>query len=275
MTEQFKIFGIDFTSKPSKKKPITCLECLLEGNILTSIGMHRWVIFDEFEKALNQPGNWIMGLDFPFTQSYRFIKNIGWPNEWGRYMDEIKDISRDDFRKLLDDYRKKRPYGDKEHKRKCDIESGALSPQKIYGTPVGLMFFEGAQRLKRSNVTIPFIKNGDPNQIAVEAYPGILIRNLIGRQPYKTENLKTNSNELLLNRKKILKLIMNDALFLKYDLHVEVSENLIDDPSGDELDAFLCAIQAAWAIRQFKVKKNVFCDKSTMREGWIADPNLF
>lgn len=31
-----KIYGIDFTSAPSRKKPITCLECELDGSQLSA-----------------------------------------------------------------------------------------------------------------------------------------------------------------------------------------------------------------------------------------------
>jgi hypothetical protein len=55
----------------------------------------------------------------------------------------------------LEVYRSHRPFGDKEHRRKTDIAASSISPQKLYGVPVGLMFFEGAPRLVKSGVTIP------------------------------------------------------------------------------------------------------------------------
>lgn len=59
----------------------------------------------------------------------------------------------------------RRPPGDKEHRRVTDIAAGSISPQKIYGVPVGLMFFEGAPRLIKSGVTIPILQTGDPSRI--------------------------------------------------------------------------------------------------------------
>jgi len=50
------------------------------------------------------------------------------------------------------------------------------------------MFFEGAPRLVHSGVTIPALQSGDPERIVVEAYPGVLARQLIGRAGYKTDN---------------------------------------------------------------------------------------
>jgi ribosomal protein S16 len=72
-----RILGIDFTSKPRRSKPITCLEARLEGAVLHAITLHEWHRFDRFEAALAQPGPWIAGIDFPFGLPRRFIENIG------------------------------------------------------------------------------------------------------------------------------------------------------------------------------------------------------
>ena len=62
------------------------------------------------------------------------------------------------------------------NRRATDIAASSISPQKLYGVPVGLMFFEGAPRLMRLGVTIPGLQSGDPERIVVEAYPGVLAR---------------------------------------------------------------------------------------------------
>jgi hypothetical protein len=46
-------------------------------------------------------------------------------------------LGRGAFRKALDAYRASRPAGDKEHRRETDVAAGSISPQKLYGTPVG------------------------------------------------------------------------------------------------------------------------------------------
>jgi hypothetical protein len=48
------------------------------------------------------------------------------------------------------------------------------------------MFFEGLPRLLDAGVTIPYVQVGDPRRIVVEAYPGVLARQLIGRRSYKS-----------------------------------------------------------------------------------------
>lgn len=171
-----EILGIDFTSRPARRKPITCLRCQLDSGILTAYTLSEWSGFEEFEAALSRPGPWIAGLDFPFGQARRFIETIGWPADWPAYVSYAKRLGRPGFRKALDDYRKPRSDGDKEHRRATDIAAGSISPQKLYGVPVALMFFEGAPRLIAAGVSIPHIRNGDPKRIVVETYPGVLAR---------------------------------------------------------------------------------------------------
>ncbi|CRI64710.1 conserved hypothetical protein [Thiocapsa sp. KS1] len=79
-----KIYGIDFTSRPSPRKPITCLECCLDGLRLVAGELTEWRDFEGFEATLQRPGPWIAGIDFPFGQSRTFIRNIGWPATLGR-----------------------------------------------------------------------------------------------------------------------------------------------------------------------------------------------
>ena len=169
-----KIYGIDFTSRPSRKKPLTCLECNLEGDVLRAEALIEWSRFEAFEAALIRPGPWIAGIDFPFGLPRKFIENIGWPLKWADYVEYVRTPGRTGFRDTLDAYPSSRPAGDKEHRRATDIAAGSISPQKIYGTPVGLMFFEGAPRLRDSGVTIPGLLAGDPERLVVETYPGII-----------------------------------------------------------------------------------------------------
>lgn len=74
-----KVIGVDFTSSPTRKKPLTCMHCTLEKRILLAGKLEEWSDFGPFEEALKRPGPWIAGIDFPFGQSRTFVENIGWP----------------------------------------------------------------------------------------------------------------------------------------------------------------------------------------------------
>lgn len=266
-----KILGIDFTSRPGRGKPLTCVEAELKGTMLEATGLKEWVDFDEFEAALVQPGPWIAGIDFPFGQSRRFVENIGWPESWEAYVEPLKRLERREFRQLLDDYRENRPAGDKEHRRRTDIAAGSISPQKLYGVPVALMFFEGAPRLLDAGVNIPGLKKGDPERSVVEAYPGVLARNLIGRRSYKNDTKSKQTERQRDARRDILASVTGEGIVGNYGIEVKAPLDLIDDPGADCLDALLCAIQAAWAWTHRKDGYGA-PEPVDATEGWIADP---
>ena len=266
-----KVYGIDFTSRPKRGKPITCLECVLEKDLLQAGELSEWHCFEEFETALQNPGPWIAGIDFPFGQSRTFIENIDWPKTWPGYVDHARTLGRKGFRAAVKEYRMHRPVGDKEHRRATDVTACSLSPQKIDFTPVGLMFFEGAPRLLDAGVTIPGLQDGDPSRICVEAYPGVLARRLIGRRSYKQDTKKKQTEEQKKARQDLMGAVLGDKVREYYGLRVNARISLADDPKGDCLDALFCSIQAAWAWlnREENFGTPSWADSL---EGWIADP---
>lgn len=266
-----RVYGIDFTSKPSRIKPIAALVCELQDGLLRADALLTWESFEDFENMLSQPGPWIAGIDFPFGQSRRLIDNLGWPREWSEYVRHAASLGREGFIATLEDYKRDRPAGDKEHRRQADILAGSISPQKLYGVPVGKMFFEGAPRLVDAGVTVPGLQAGDPRRIVVEAYPGILARALIGKRAYKNDLKKKQTHALRAAREDIFTRLETGAARARYGMDVEAPSRLADDPTGDELDALLCALQAAWAWTQRNKNFGMAEDSDTL-EGWIADP---
>lgn len=243
-----KIFGIDFTSSPMRKKPITCLSCVLENGVLSSSREHLDLLdhFDKFEDMLCSAGPWIAAIDFPFGLPRKFIVNMRWPQTWACYVKHASGLGREGFRGCLDAYRESRPKGDKEHRRATDCQAGSISPQKLYGVPVGLMFFEGARRLIEAGVTIPGLQMGDANRIVVEAYPGVLARKFIPQKKYKHDSASKQTDDQRAARRDLFRQITNGRLN-DYGFEVASCASLADDPTGDALDALLCAIQGAWS----------------------------
>lgn len=268
-----EILGIDFTSRPVRKKPIACLRCRLDAGVLIAQTLSEWSGFEEFEHALSQPGPWIAGLDFPFGQARRFVETIGWPTDWQAYVSHAKALGRSGFRKALNEYRQPRPDGDKEHRRATDSAAGSISPQKLYGVPVALMFFEGAPRLIEAGVTIPHLQSGDPDRIVIEAYPGVLARTVIGRRSYKQDSRSKQTADQQAARRDLLAALRDGKAEQLYGFSIEAPVSLCDDPGGDHLDALLCAIQAAWAWQNRETGFGAPVDLDSL-EGWIADPQL-
>jgi hypothetical protein len=208
------VLGVDFTSSPTRRKPLACLRSTLDGKVLRVGKFEEWSDFSTFERELQRAGPWIAGVDFPFGQSRKFIETIGWPLKWRDYVFHAKSLGREGFRDTLKEYRKGRSDGDKEHRRETDIAAGSISPQKLYGVPVGFMFFEGAPRLAQSGVTIPGLQDGDPGRVVVEAYPGVLARRIIGSRSYKHDKKAKQTPEQYEARRDI----MNGLLIRALDL---------------------------------------------------------
>jgi len=266
-----KVLGIDFTSAPVGNKHITCLRCTLEDGVLSASARDLLELrIKGFEDILKEKGPWIVGIDFPFGQSRTFIQNIGWPATWAGYVEHARRLGKVGFYDALTAYRNTRPDGSKEHQRATDKVARSLSPQKLHGIPVGKMFFEGAPRLIDAGVTIPGLQAGDPDRVVVEAYPAVLARKFIGKASYKTDDKRKQTEGQLAIRRALLRQIV-DAPLTEYGVRVVADHSLADDPSGDQLDALLCAIQAAWSWTQRK-RGYGKADDFDRLEGWIADP---
>ena len=277
MSDAITVYGIDFTSRPRPRKPITCLECILDGEVLETVAMHAYQNFDEFEEFLAAPPAgppWIASIDMPFGMPLRFIENMGWPTNWADYIEQnVEPLDRQGWRTTLDDYKRHRPYGDKQHLRRTDEAAGSLSPQTQYGVPVGLMFFEGVPRLRASGVMIPGLQDGRPDRVVVEAYPGVGVRSLVGRLSYKAESRNRQTDAQREARKLILERLLCGKAVEIYDIQIQNTPHLdfTTDPTGDHLDALLCSVQAAWAWRSRACNFGLpvpICPT----EGWIADP---
>ena len=266
-----RVYGIDFTSVPKRRKPLTCLPCSFDGKVLDCKDLCEIEDFPKFEEFLNSKGPWVTGIDFPFGFPRKFIQNLNWEKSWPEYVENIKRLSRQEFRQFLDDYKSDRAVGDKEHLRATDQVFGGVSPQKQYGVPVALMLYEGAQRLLDSPANIPFLRPNDDNRIIFESYPGHLARMLIGKTPYKSDTKKKQTPEKQMAREALFRQLYSQEFVRKLGFEIVASPDLANDPSGDEIDALLCAVQAAYAWKQRDQNYGMPDDVDPL-EGWIAGP---
>ena len=99
------------------------------------------------------------------------------------------------------------------------------------------MFLEGAPRLKDSGVTLPGLHLGDSDRIAVEAYPGMLARTLIGRRSYKQDARAKRTPAQDQARRDLLGIIQRGGLEASHGITVSAPDALADDPGADQLDA--------------------------------------
>ncbi len=139
----------------------------------------------------------------------------------------------------------------------------STSPLQTRYVPVGKMYFEGMQRLVDANLTLPGMRTGRANALALEAYPGLLAFDLLGRRSYKSDaNTRTDAEMAAQQARLIARMDLVDALErglsqrlaghqgLRLKLSSAQRDHLLTDAKGDRLDAVLCLMQAAWAQRQ-------------------------
>ncbi len=269
------IFGLDFTSAPSTRKPITCAICELCTITLLIKDIVTFSDFVPFEAFLRQDGPWVAAFDFPFGQPRKLLVNLDWPQTWEGYVHYISTMGKMRFEEMLTYYQASRPAGDKQHTRITDVLAGARSPMMLHRVPVGKMFFQGAPRLLSSDISVLPCRPNKTNTIALEGYPALVAQQWAGKVGYKSDERKKQTTEQHSARQRIVDGIRSQGLLELYNIKLELRDTManriVQEPMGDELDAVLCAIQAAWAYTQRENGYGISptCDAV---EGWIVDP---
>ena len=271
-----KIFGIDFTSAPGKKKPITVAEGEFKQGNLSIHKIHALVSFDEFEYFLKQKGPWVAGIDFPFGLPGAFLSTLGLPHDWPGYVRALTRRPRAEFEKKVKKFKSKHPSPYKEPLRFTDILASSQSPLKLVNAPVAKMFYEGSKRVYKSEASILPCRPKKENRIILEAYPALVARRFAGS--YKSETKDTPQKKS--SRKNIVSGILSLDFKAEFGFSVTIVDDIKNemqkDYKGDFLDSVLCSLQAAWACQQGKPNYGIPTENKslTKSEGWIIDPSL-
>jgi hypothetical protein len=244
--------GIDFSSAPRRGKPIVWAWGRRERP-----GLLRLERFDEntslaaFEQALHRPGPWLAAFDLPFGLPRELVATLGWPTDWAASMTHYAGLSREAIVEAFSAFCDARPVGAKFAHRACDGPAGSSPSMKWVNPPVAFMLHAGVPALRAAGVSLPGLQAGDPARVALEGYPGMVARALIGRRSYKSDTRAQQTAERLIARKDLV-----DALEqgrwrgLRLKLTHAQRDELVADPQGDRLDAALCLLLAGWADTQ-------------------------
>jgi hypothetical protein len=264
------LVGVDFSSRPTARKPITMAYGERRGEVLRLQRMEALPSLEAYAAWLQAPGEWLGAFDFPFSLPRELVEHLGWPTEWPQLLAHYAALSRERIRDTFAAFSAARPAGSKFAHRACDAPAGSSPSMKWVNPPVAFMLHAGVPPLVAAGVSLPAVGfEGDPRRVALEGYPGLLARELIGRRSYKSDEAAKQTPERLIARKDIVDALEQGRtrLGLRLKLTHAQREALVDDASGDRLDAVLCLMQAGWAALQ---PGHGLPDQFDRLEGWIV-----
>lgn len=265
------LVGCDFSSSPSRRKPIVmALGSLARGRVLLA-GLERLQTLDSFGQWLRQERSWIGGFDFPFGLPRELVTQLGWPLEWAALIGHYASLSRLEIRNTFAAFCDARPAGQKFAHRETDRPAGSSPSMKWVNPPVAYMLHAGVPRLMAAGVHLPGLHAGDCRRVALEAYPGLLAREVLGFRSYKSDDRAKQTPQRLIARKDLVTALELGQTRLGLRLKVSHAQRdaLVDDASGDGLDAVLCLMQAAWAAQQGPPWYGLSAEMDTL-EGWTV-----
>ena len=144
---------------------------------------------------------------------------------------------------------------------------------KWVNPPVAYMLHAAVPRLVAAGVHLPAVGFGAGDRVALEAYPGLLVRKQLGiRASYKSDTRREQTPARAAVRKQIVEALESgQPLRVKLAVPREARKALLEDGSGDLLDAAICALQAAWAAER---PGYGIPPRAPRGEGWIISSAL-
>ena len=271
------LLGCDFSSAPSRRKPITLAVGRADRGRVLLERTETFDTLDAWAARLAEPGPWVGGFDLPFGLPRELVETLGWPTDWAACMAHYARLSREQIRVSFAAFCDARPVGGKFAHRATDGPAGSSPSMKWVNPPVAFMLHAGVPRLRAAGVSFPGLAAGDPDRVALEAYPGLLARSVLGSTSYKSDDKAKQTPDRLIARKTLIDaleaglapLLQGAGLRLKLS-HAQ-RDDLAADPTGDRLDAVLCLLQVAWAQHRHEQGHARYgLPEADPLEGWIV-----
>lgn len=245
--------------------------------------LERLESLPDFLQWLQRPQAWVGAFDLPFGLPRELIETLGWPVVWKDCMAHYASLSRAQIRDAFAAFCQARPVGGKFAHRATDGPAGSSPSMKWVNPPVAFMLHAGVPLLLAAGVHLPGLQASRPGdacssdasrRIALEAYPGMLAREVLGQRSYKSDDKTRQTPERLIARKDLITALEHGQTRLGQRLKLTHSQRdvLVDDASGDSLDAVLCLLQAAWAQARYAAgdERYGLPREMDVLEGWIV-----
>lgn len=265
------LIGCDFSSSPSRRKPIVMAAGSCAGARVVLAGLERIASLEGFTQWASQDRAWIAAFDLPFGLPRALVEHLAWPLLWPELIRQYAGMSRPEIRNVFAAFCNARPAGQKFSHRAVDKPAGSSPSMKWVNPPVAYMLHAGVPRLLEAGVHFPGLHEGDRRRVALEGYPGLLAREVLGKRSYKSDDKAKQTPERLIARKDLVTALEHGQTRLGWRLKVSHAQRdaLVDDASGDSLDAVLCLMQAAWAAGQGAPRYGLPPGMDPL-EGWIV-----
>ncbi len=255
--------GCDFSSSPGPRKPIVMATGHLQRGRVQLAALESLATLQAYADWLAADRPWVCGFDFPFGLPRELVEHLRWPIQWLACMRHYAGLSRAEIRQAFAAFCDARPAGGKFAHRATDRPAGSSPSMKWVNPPVAFMMHAGVPPLIEAGISLPGLYQPDATEpgtaalrVGLEAYPGLLARELLGpegqRRSYKSDDKSKQTPDRLIARKDILTALENGQTRLGLRLRLSHAQRdaLVDDASGDSIDAVLCLVQAAWAQSQ-------------------------
>jgi hypothetical protein len=271
-----QLLGCDFSSSPTRRKPVVLAWGRAQQGRVHLQRLERLETLDDFSACLVREGGWTGGFDLPFGLPRELVQTLGWPTDWQACMAHYASLSRAEIRDCFAAFCDARPSGGKFAHRATDKPAGSSPSMKWVNPPVAYMLHAGVPRLLAAGVYLPGMQPlaKTSAKVALEVYPGMLAREILGQRSYKSDDRSKQTPERLIARKDLLLALElgQTRLGLRLKLSHAQHDSLVEDASGDSLDATLCLMQAAWAQQQHVAGAPLYGMPPGMDplEGWIV-----
>lgn len=244
------MLGCDFSSAPKPRKPIVVALGTARDARVELAGFEYFTSLDDWGRWLGDQPAWVGAFDLPFGLPRELVEHLGWPLQWEPLIAHYAGLGREEIRRIFAAFCAGRPQGGKFAHRKTDGPAGSSPSMKWVNPPVAFMLHAGVPRLVAAGAALPGLRvpAEGSSRVALEAYPGLLARELIGRRSYKSDAAAGQSDERRQARGDLLDALEAGSARLGLQLALDERSRrlLLDDAKGDRLDAALCLVQAAW-----------------------------
>ncbi|WP_281077000.1 DUF429 domain-containing protein, partial [Variovorax paradoxus] len=200
------LFGCDFSSAPTARKPIVVAigEPMPDGAVALH-ELRRFTALDAWSHWLHATPAWVGGFDFPFSLPRELVEHLGWPVRFEPLIAHYAALTRAEIRETFAAFCAARPVGGKFAHRATDAPAGSSPSMKWVNPPVAFMLHAGVPPLLSAGAHLPGLRAVQPaDRVALEAYPGLLARELIGRRSYKSDELARQTPERRAARAELL-----------------------------------------------------------------------